>query len=73
MSDKKQVNKPVTIMYDDCVKQLYEVCNKSGLPPFLLELALRGVYLETRAIAQQQLEKDKKVYMELTTKKDGDE
>lgn len=57
-------NKPITLLREDFITSLVNLCNDSGLPFFIIEDALKGLIQETHAASQQQIEADKKRYQE---------
>lgn len=57
------MDKPITLIKEDYVKNLIDITNASGLPLFIVELVVKE-FLETLHIAsQQQLEKDRQAYI----------
>lgn len=56
------MNKPITVAYEDCKKNIVDVVNQSGLPAFVIESILKDSLLEVRDIVRRQYEKDKKDY-----------
>lgn len=57
-------NKPITILREDFINNIIDLCNDSGLPFFVVEDVLKGIVQQTHAASQQQLEADKKRYQE---------
>ncbi len=56
------INKPITVAYEDCKKNIVDIINQSGLPAFAIESILKDSLLEIRDIARNQYEKDKMNY-----------
>lgn len=56
--------KPITLLREDFITSLVNLCNDSGLPFFVIEDVLKGLIQETHAASRQQLEADKKHYQE---------
>ena len=59
-----QHNKPITLLREDFVNNVIDLCNNSGLPFFVVEDVLQGVIKEVHAAAIQQLEADRQKYKE---------
>ncbi len=57
-------NKPITIIREDFIKDLIDLCNNSGLPLFAIEDVLRSVTADVHNASVHQLEEDKKRYEE---------
>lgn len=55
-------NKPITILRDEFINNVVELCNNSGLPFFVIEDVLKNLIQETHSASLQQLEADKKRY-----------
>jgi hypothetical protein len=55
-------NKPITILRDEFIQNVVNLCNESGLPFFVIEDVLSGLLKETHAASIKQLEEDKKLY-----------
>lgn len=56
--------KPITLMREDFINDIVEMCNNSGLPFFMIEDIMKNLIQEIHMAAQQQLEADKKRYKE---------
>lgn len=54
--------KPITVLREEFIENIIEVCNDSGLPFFVVEDVLKQLIQETHIAAQKQLEEDKKKY-----------
>ena len=55
-------NKPITVIRDDFIKNMVELCNNSGLPFFIIEDVLKSLMQEIHSASLQQLEEDKQRY-----------
>lgn len=55
-------NKPITIIRDEFITSLIDLCNNSGLPFFIIEDVLKNMLQEVHNASVQQLEEDKKRY-----------
>lgn len=55
-------NKPITLVRDDFIKNIVELCNNSGLPFFVIEDVLKNLIQEIHSASIQQVEEDKKRY-----------
>lgn len=56
--------KPITVVREEFINNIVELCNNSGLPFFVIEDVLKNLIQETHIAAKQQLEEDKKRYQE---------
>ena len=56
------MNKPITLVRDEFIKNIVESCNDSGLPFFVIEDVLKSLVQEIHTASLQQLEADKKQY-----------
>ena len=59
---EEQPIKPITFVYEELVDELTNIINNSKLPAFIIEPILKDLYLEIKAMAQRQLERDKEMY-----------
>lgn len=57
-------NKPITLIREEFIENIVNLCNDSGLPFFIIEDVLKGLIQDTHVASQQQLEADKKRYQE---------
>lgn len=48
------MNKPLTMMIKETKLKLVDVCNKSMLPPTILDLIMQGIYSEIHSLAEKQ-------------------
>ena len=55
-------NKPITIVRDEFIKNMVNLCNDSGLPFFIIEDVLKSLMQEIHSASLQQLEEDKQRY-----------
>lgn len=55
-------NKPITIVRDEFIKNMVNLCNDSGLPFFIIEDVLKSLMQEIHSASLQQLEEDKQHY-----------
>lgn len=58
------MDKPISVIYEDTKKEVAEVFNKSGLPPFITQGILKDFLSEVSMLAKQQYEMDLKKYNE---------
>lgn len=58
----KEINKPVTLIRAELISNLTNTINNSSLPAFVIEPILKDLLSEVRAVAQKQLEEDRKNY-----------
>lgn len=57
-----EVNKPITVVYEDFKQELADLINNSGLPAFIIEPILQNYLNETRIVMQNQYQSDKLEY-----------
>ena len=57
-------NKPITLVREDFMNSIIDLCNNSGLPFFVIEDVLQGLLKEVHIAASKQLEADRKAYQE---------
>lgn len=62
MSGNKNIGKPITLVKDEFVNNLVDLCNNSGLPFFIIESTLKDFVQEVHIASQKQLEADKVQY-----------
>lgn len=60
--EKQPPVKPVSVLFGETRESVVNILNNSNLPPFLLEIIMRDLYLEVKQISQQQCDKDKNKY-----------
>ena len=75
--DKQTLVKPVTMIREDFIKNVINLCNNSELPFFIIEDILKNLLQEIHTASQRQLESDKKKYKQelerLQTKSEEDD
>ena len=62
------MNKPITIVYDDFIKNLTALIQQSGLPFFVIENVLRQTQKDMLRFAAEQLQNDRHRYEEYLAK-----
>lgn len=62
------VNKPMTLLREDFVENLTELCNNAGLPFFAIESILKDFIQEVHIASKKQYESDKIRYNEELSK-----
>ena len=60
--NKNQIVKPASLLKEDLVNGLVDLCNNCALPLFVVESVLKDLMQEVHTAAQQQLEKDRADY-----------
>lgn len=60
--DNKILEKPITLIREDFIQNLVDLCNDSGLPFFMIEDIMKDLIQKIHLAAQQQLEEDRKKY-----------
>ena len=61
-------NKPITLLRDEFIKDIVNLCNNCNLPFFVIEDVLKNITQEIHLAAKQQLEDDKKKYEQMVNK-----
>ena len=59
---EEQPIKPITLVHEELVADLTNIINNSKLPAFIIELILKDLYLEIKAMSKRQLARDKEIY-----------
>ena len=62
MNNNNKITKPMTLLRNEFIASIVELCNNSGLPFFAVEDVLKNLIQEVRAAAQQQLKDDAERY-----------
>lgn len=62
MEQNRQITKPITLLRNEFVTNVVDLCNNASLPFFVIEDVLKGVTQEVHAAAQQQLKDDTERY-----------
>lgn len=62
MDTSFKIVKPATLLKEDFLNNLVNLCNSSGLPFFVVEYILKDFLLEIHNVSQRQLESDKVKY-----------
>lgn len=65
------MNKPLSVIIKETKTELARVCNESGLPPFILDLIMQGIYSEIHSIAEKQTLDEEAAYSKMIEKKDA--
>lgn len=60
--DTKNVVKPITLVREEFITNIVDLCNNSELPFFIVEDVLKNLLQEIHVAARQQLEADTKAY-----------
>lgn len=63
------MNKPASVAIKEFETNLETVINQSGLPPVIIEMVLRGCYIQIRDLAKKQTENETAAYGEMMEKK----
>ena len=56
------INKPITVVYEDLKQELANLINNSGLPAFMIEPILQSYLNEVRIVMENQYKLDKAEY-----------
>ena len=63
------MNKPAWVAIRDFSEKMEECINESGLPPIVVEMVMRGYYLQIREMAEKQTIQEEEEYRK---EKDGE-
>lgn len=63
------ITKPITLVREEFITNMVDLCNNSGLPFFIVEDVLKSLLQEIHIAARQQLEADTKAYSQQIDKK----
>ncbi len=63
------MNKPASVAIRDFSEKMEECINESGLPPIVVEMVMRGYYLQIREMAEKQTIQEEEEYRK---EKDGE-
>lgn len=55
-------NKPITLIREDFIHNIVDLCNNSDLPFFIIEDVLKNLLQEIHSANLQQIEEDKQRY-----------
>lgn len=58
----KVTEKPITLVREDFINGVIDLCNDSRLPFFMIEDIMKDLIQQIHAAAKQQLEEDRKKY-----------
>ena len=56
------MNKPASVAIKEFSESLESIVNNSGLPPIVLEMVMRGYYLQIKELADRQTRAEEKSY-----------
>lgn len=56
------MNKPASVAIKEFSENLESTVNNSGLPPIVLEMVMRGYYLQIKELADRQTRAEEKSY-----------
>lgn len=65
------MDKPITLVRSDFIKDIANVINNSGLPAFVIEPILKNFLDEVRIVMNQQYENDKIQYEKFISQNDA--
>lgn len=68
MKNEAGIAKPLTLLREDFINNVVDLCNNSNLPYFIIENVLRDVISEIHLAGKQQLENDRAKYNEAISK-----
>lgn len=56
------MNKPASVAIRDFSEKMEECINESGLPPIIVEMVLRGYYIQIKEMAKKQTEQEEAAF-----------
>ena len=56
------MNQPASVAIRDFSEKMEECINESGLPPIVVEMVMRGYYLQIREMAEKQTIQEEEEY-----------
>ena len=56
------MEKPISIVIDETRKSIVDIINKSKLHPSIVELMLKGIYLEATMLSNEVSQREKEIY-----------
>lgn len=56
------MNKPASVAIKEFSESLESIVNNSGLPPIVLEMVMRGYYLQIKELADRQIRAEEESY-----------
>lgn len=56
------MDKPISIIIEETKNSIVQIINKSKLHPSIIEIMLKGIYLETNILSNEILQKEKALY-----------
>ena len=62
------MSKPASMVIREFEEKLEESINNSGLPPVIVEMVLRGYYIQIKEMAKRQADEEAKAYGEKADK-----
>lgn len=68
--NENEIIKPITLLKEDFIENLIELCNNSCLPLFVIEYILRDVHYEIKNLAKNQYKSDLAEYTRLINSKE---
>lgn len=56
------MEKPISIVIDETRKSIVDIINKSKLHPSIVEIMLKGIYLEATMLSNEVSQREKEIY-----------
>lgn len=68
MNENKIVTKPITLIKEEFLQNMVDLCNNSGLPFFVIEYTINDLLKDIHVASQKQHESDRAKYNEELSK-----
>ncbi len=62
------MNKPASVAIKEFSDKLERCINESGLPPIVVEMVMRGYYMQIKGMAEKQTKNEEELYKESLNK-----
>lgn len=62
MNQNEKIAKPLTLLREDFMNGMVDLCNTSGLPLFIIENVLKDLIQDIHLASQKQIEADREKY-----------
>lgn len=57
-----EIQKPITLLREDFIENIQNLCNSSGLPYFVISDILKWLIPQVDEVARREIEKDKAIF-----------
>lgn len=66
---ENQTQKPITLLREDFIENIQNLCNSSGLPFFVISDVMKQLIPQIDDLTRRETERDRSIYKELLEKK----